>query len=588
MVRQAIVLAFCLVTVTAARAQDRIALVVGIDNYAKLNHLEKATNDARAVADTLQHLNFKVDLALDVDRKSFDRAISRFLNRITPGAIAYFHYSGHGVSIDNDTYLIPADLDVPTSEDREFVKRESIRLSDLIASIKDAKARSRVLVIDACRENPFASKGVRGIGQSGGIALIPAPEGTLVMYSAADGQTALDGLGANDRELTSVYTRTLLKHLATSNDTMVEIAREVRREVEDLAKSVGHDQRPAYYDELSDDLRLGLSVAAPAIASASPAPPTETAPTAPGPAKPVATANPPVPAAPPPAIAAPMPPGQVAALPPPARPITPSNTATSDSGLPPGVKLGDMIPGVALPGSIYSVVVLSQADPASCQMVCRADSKCASWTYARPTRCALKAVIPSQISNTCCTSGVERVPQGELREPPPVPATLANALPGIDMPGNVDYHTFGGPNATPEGCEAACKADGQCLAWTYVRPGILANNNQLCVLKWRLAPQISSTCCVSGIERQIPSEMPSNSGPLAGVNLPGSDYRNFELAGEDPTLCENACKAESQCLAWTYMRPGLPGPKARCWLKNNIPPHVSSPCCTSGIVRAEK
>jgi uncharacterized caspase-like protein len=96
--------------VTAGLAQDRVALVVGIDNYAKLNHLEKATNDAHAVAKTLQGLGFSVDLALDVDRRSFDRAISNFLNKITPGAIAYFHYSGHGVSIDNDTYLIPADL----------------------------------------------------------------------------------------------------------------------------------------------------------------------------------------------------------------------------------------------------------------------------------------------------------------------------------------------------------------------------------------------------------------------------------------------------------------------------------------------
>ena len=119
----------------------------------------------------------------------------------------YFHFSGHGVTIDNDTYLLPADTELPNPNDREFVKREAIRLSELIDSFKAAQASARVLVIDACRDNPFAARGVRSIGATRGLALLPAPRGTLIMYSAADGQAALDTLGPNDREPTSVYTR---------------------------------------------------------------------------------------------------------------------------------------------------------------------------------------------------------------------------------------------------------------------------------------------------------------------------------------------------------------------------------------------
>src|SRR5690242_7067286 len=81
--------------VVAGFAEDRVALAVGINNYAKVGRLEKAATDARAVGDTLRRLGFAVDLALDVDRRGFNRAISDFMNKIKPGAIAYFHYSGH-------------------------------------------------------------------------------------------------------------------------------------------------------------------------------------------------------------------------------------------------------------------------------------------------------------------------------------------------------------------------------------------------------------------------------------------------------------------------------------------------------------
>src|SRR5262249_35194810 len=157
------------------------------------------------------------------------------------------------------------------------------------------------------------------------------PKGTLIMYSAADGQSALDTLGPNDREPTSVYTRSLLRHLMAPGVSMVDMARNVRREVEELAKSVGHDQRPAYYDELSDDLRL--------------------TPLAPGPGPPTQV-RPPAPTSP------------LAGIP----PVAPPPAAPTD-----------ILTNVNLPGSDYHSLQMTQADPLMCQAACRADGRCAAW-----------------------------------------------------------------------------------------------------------------------------------------------------------------------------------------------------------------
>ncbi len=432
-----------------------MALVVGIDKYARLSALEKAGNDARAVSAALRGMGFRVDLAVDVNRRSFNKALSDFLNKVKPGAIVYFHYSGHGISIDNDTYLIPSDMELPAPNDREFVKREAVRLSELIDSFKTAQASARIIVIDACRDNPFAARGVRSIGGTRGIALLPAPKGTLIMYSAADGQAALDRLGPNDRQPTSVYTRSLLKQLTIPGISMVEMARNVRREVEEAARSIGHDQRPAYYDELSDDLRLIPAAARPDTPQAARRPQASD-----------------------PAVAG-VPP--VAPLPPPAAGI---------------------LTGVDLRGSDYHRLAMTQADPLLCQAACRADSRCAAWTFVRPgvqgpeARCFLKAVVPGRVPDACCTSGVEKS-DPEFHTPPTVSASVVGALRGIDLYGE-DFR--GLDTVDPGACQSACRADTRCAAWTYVRPGVHGPQAR-CYLKHRVPARIASPCCVSGVER---------------------------------------------------------------------------------------
>lgn len=186
-------------------------------------------------------------------------------------------------------------------------------------------------------------------------------------------------------------------------------------------------------------------------------------------------------------------------------PPTPTQPNIGSTGLPPGIKLGELLPDVALPGSLYRVFEVTPAEPTACQSVCRAETRCVAWTYTQPqapnqpAHCSLKPLIPGPVTNNCCTSGVERVPELEMREPPPLPASMPGALRGVELEGGT-YRYLTGSDATPERCQAACRAEGQCLEWDYVRPGVYSADAR-CFLKNKVAAQHYSPCCIAGIER---------------------------------------------------------------------------------------
>jgi len=185
------------------------------------------------------------------------------------------------------------------------------------------------------------------------------------------------------------------------------------------------------------------------------------------------------------------------------------------------------------------------------------------------------------------------MPPNEFSEPPPLPAGLTGAMRGVDLViGGVNFRTIDGAQATPAQCQQTCNTDAKCMAWSYVRPGILGAEAR-CVLKSTTPSQTSSACCISGFKQQssagtAAADTPATPGaaPMANTDLRGASYRNFELASDSWQLCQSACKADNECLAWTYVHPGLQGPSARCWLKNSIPPASANNCCTSGIERA--
>jgi hypothetical protein len=254
---------------SAALAQARsLALVIGNDAYANVTALRTAVGDARAVGDQLEKMGFIVRRALNVDQRAMSRALAAFDAELQPGDRALFFFSGHGFEISGANYLLP--IDVPSAQANQvgIVRDAAFSVENVIDGVRKSGARLTVLVLDACRDNPFAAAGRTG-GQSGGLARIDAPEGVFVLMSAGAKQEALDRLSDGDDEKNSVFTRTFLVELAKPGQTLVQIAKATQVGVKSLAATIGYEQTPAYYDQVIGD--VVLSDVAPDSPAASPA-----------------------------------------------------------------------------------------------------------------------------------------------------------------------------------------------------------------------------------------------------------------------------------------------------------------------------
>lgn len=242
--------AFVFLVASTTQAAKRIGLVIGNDNYAHVPVLEKARSDARAIAQALSGVGFDVTSVLDADRSQMNRAISTFVGKLQPGDTAFVFFAGHGVEIAGQNFLLPVNIEASENANQDFVKSESIGLSNVLARVQNTGARITLMFIDACRDNPFKNTAGRSIGGSRGLARITAPEGTFVVFSAGAGQQALDRLKGPDSNPNSVFTRTLLPKLSAGGLELRELVSKVRLEVREIALTQNHRQFPAYYDEL--------------------------------------------------------------------------------------------------------------------------------------------------------------------------------------------------------------------------------------------------------------------------------------------------------------------------------------------------
>lgn len=241
---------------------ERHALVIGNDAYESLPPLKKARNDADAVAAALEAQGFAVMLLRDAGRRAMTRSISDLAGQIAPGDEVLFYFAGHGVEVGGRNYLLPADAPEARPGDEAFVTAESVAADDVLYTFQARGAAVTVMILDACRDNPFPREGMRSAGGSRGLAPIAPPEGAFILFSAGTGQSALDGLGAGDADPNSVFTRALLPLLGRGDLTLPEMARLLRGEVEAVAATVNHKQRPAYYDELTGDYVVATADAA--------------------------------------------------------------------------------------------------------------------------------------------------------------------------------------------------------------------------------------------------------------------------------------------------------------------------------------
>lgn len=196
---------------------QRVALVIGNADY-KLGPLLNPVNDARAMASALQATSFDVikyeNVLTMVDMK---KAIREFGERIQNGGVGLFYYAGHGMQVNGKNYLIPTQAEIYREEEVEY---ESLDVGFVLAQMESAHNRMNIIILDACRDNPFA-RSWRSAAQ--GLAFINAPAGTLIAYATAPGSVASDGTGNN-----GLYTEEFLKQMNNSGLKIEDVFKNVR------------------------------------------------------------------------------------------------------------------------------------------------------------------------------------------------------------------------------------------------------------------------------------------------------------------------------------------------------------------------
>ncbi|MES3026203.1 MAG: caspase family protein [Pseudomonadota bacterium] len=223
----------------------RLALVVGNDNYEAIPKLRNAGADVDAMAKALRKAGFDVTDLKDRTLRQMKDDVRQFRDRVRGGDEVVLFFSGHGVQIDGMNYLLPVDV---RSNSEGQVRDDALALSQVLEDLRQQRPALTLAIVDACRDNPFKGNG-RSIGGRG-LARVAGATGQMVIYSAGEGQQALDSLGARDPVRNGVFTRVFVKEMEQRGVTIDQVARNVREEVYRLAQNVKHEQVPAIYDQV--------------------------------------------------------------------------------------------------------------------------------------------------------------------------------------------------------------------------------------------------------------------------------------------------------------------------------------------------
>ncbi|MFZ5690712.1 MAG: caspase family protein [Pseudomonadota bacterium] len=204
----------------AAQAESRVALVIGNSAYQANKPLNNPVNDAQAVSQMLNQAGFEVVMAFDLTRDIMKQTVEEFAARVLEkgnNTVAMVYYAGHGVQVDGENFLIPIDAKFNGEDD---LPEQGVKLADVVAALEATQTKARIVVVDACRNNPF---GGSAADDAGGFALVDAPEGALIAYSTSPGTVAFDGLGKH-----SPYAAAFMRTARTPNLPVEQVFKKVR------------------------------------------------------------------------------------------------------------------------------------------------------------------------------------------------------------------------------------------------------------------------------------------------------------------------------------------------------------------------
>jgi hypothetical protein len=283
-----IILVFC----QALYSQQKFALVIGNSNYTDLGRLRNPVNDADDMTAALTELGFSVDKVLNGDLDTMENAVMRLKRNLlaSKNSYGFLFYAGHGVQSNGVNYLIPVGMSIPSEN---FLRSRAVSVQMVLDELNDARNELNVVVLDACRDNPFtwARSGVRGLTVMGN-----QPADSIVVYATSAGSTANDGEGRN-----GLFTSSLLKNIKTPGLEVKEIFNRTGAEV---VIASDRKQIPAFYSQFFGNAYFS----SPAAAQPAFTPPVAITPSPPPEAPPITITPSPPPEAPPTVIASSPPP----------------------------------------------------------------------------------------------------------------------------------------------------------------------------------------------------------------------------------------------------------------------------------------
>lgn len=236
---------------TANAAEEyRFALVIGNASY-PIGSLKNPINDAKDISASLKALGFEVETRLDISKADIGKTVKNFYRKLSDrDAVSVFYYAGHAIQLNSNNYLIPVDANI---SDLNSLDSEAYGFNQLLANMHKARSRTNIVILDACRNNPFSASRPAGENSSltaeqvstpRGLAPIEAPPGTFIAYATEPGKVAKDGAGRN-----GIYTKNLLKYL----DLPVGIEKMFKTVRAAVMQETGNSQVPWEHSSLYRD-----------------------------------------------------------------------------------------------------------------------------------------------------------------------------------------------------------------------------------------------------------------------------------------------------------------------------------------------
>jgi hypothetical protein len=222
-------------------SQKRLALVIGNSAYQHGGTLRNPINDARAMKTALEKLGFTVMKCENCSQNDMKRMIDDFGSKLQNYDVGLFFYAGHGIQVNGNNYLVPVDSKLEYERDVEY---NCVQAGRVLGKMESAKSKINLIILDACRDNPFARSWSRSTS-SKGLAFMNAPSGSLIAYATSPGNTASDGSGTN-----GLYTSAILQYIGQSDLQIEDMFKKVRQKV---IKDSGGKQTPWESTSLTKD-----------------------------------------------------------------------------------------------------------------------------------------------------------------------------------------------------------------------------------------------------------------------------------------------------------------------------------------------